>query len=134
MSLKLVPWCEVAVDEDAFFGRASFIEVFESVPGTIHTVSTALAVEANNGGYRLCLAVDWMCESVASFQVITYNWRSYEHFVVNDIYKFLLQVSPRISSPISWMRRFGRLEYRCITLDHVSINVCRAYAGNWFGA
>ena len=54
------PWCEVFVDEDAVFGGASFVEVFETAPGTIHRVSTALAVEANNGGSRLCLAVDWV--------------------------------------------------------------------------
>ena len=35
--------CEVFVNEDAVFCRASFIEVFESAPGTIHRVPTALA-------------------------------------------------------------------------------------------
>ena len=43
MTLKLVPWCEVFIDEDAVFCKASFIEVFESAPGTIHRVHTALA-------------------------------------------------------------------------------------------
>ena len=43
MSLKLVPWCEVFVDEDAVFGTVSFIEVFESAPGTKRRVPTALA-------------------------------------------------------------------------------------------
>ena len=43
MTLKLVPWCEVFVNEDTVFCRASFIEVFESTPGTIHRVPTVLA-------------------------------------------------------------------------------------------
>ena len=38
-----------------------------------YTVSTTLAVEANNGGSRLYLAVDWASESVASFQVIRHH-------------------------------------------------------------
>ena len=63
------PWCEVFV-EDAVFGRASFIEVFESAPSTIHVISTALAADTNNGDYRLCLAVYWASESVVSLHVI----------------------------------------------------------------
>ena len=78
-----LPWCEVFFDVDAVLDRASFIEVFESAPVTISRVSTALAAEANNGGYLLCLAVDWAPESVASFQVITCDRRSYVHFVVS---------------------------------------------------
>ena len=85
-------WSEVFVDQDAVFGRASFVEVFETAPGTIHIASTALAVEVNNNCSRLCLAVDWVSESVASFQVIVCDWRSYVHFVVYDFYKFLLQI------------------------------------------
>ena len=114
MSLKLVPWCEVFVDEDAVFSRVSFIEVFESALGTTHRVSTALAAEANNIGYRLCLAVDWASESVASFQVITCDWWSCVQFVVYDIYTFLLQVFTAHIFTYPWMRRFGRLEYCCI--------------------
>ena len=86
------PWCEVFVDEDAVFGMANLFEVFETAHGTIHRVSTALAVEANNGGSRLCLAVDWASESVASFQVIACDWRSYVHFVVYNFNKFPLQI------------------------------------------
>ena len=96
MSLKLVPWCEVFVDEDAVLDRASFIKVFEPAPVTIYRVSIALAAEANNGGSRLCLAVDWAPESVASFQVITCDWRSYVHFVVSPpgFHHVYLRLSP----------------------------------------
>ena len=114
-------WCEVFVDEDAVFDRASFVEVFETAPGTIHRVSTALAAEANNGGSWLCLAVDWAPESVSSFQVIACDWPSYVHFVDYNSYKFSSRFSPRISSPIPWMRRFGRLEYCCIESNSCSI-------------
>ena len=108
------PWCEV-FEEDAVFGRASFIEVFESAPCTIQIISTALTAETNNGDYRLCLAVDW-AESAVSFHVIRAIGRVMcINFVLFTIsISFAFTFTPSKYSLIPWMLRFGRFEYCCI--------------------
>ena len=51
------PWCEVFVDKDVVFGRASFVEVFDTAPGMIHSLYGAR-----------CRSEQWWFSALSEFQ------------------------------------------------------------------
>ena len=81
------------------FGRASFIEIFETAPSKVHSLYSACygseqywfsALSGRRLGVRVCILL--FTKSIS----------------------FSSRFSPRISSSIPWMQRFGRLDYCCI--------------------